>query len=502
LADGLVETLTARLSNLESGARSVWVVPASEVRSRKVGDAGAALQTFGATLAVTGSVQRSGKTIRLVANLVDTRRMAQLGSAEVEQANGDLSGAEDAVVRKLARLMNVTVPEASRGQAQDSSAPAAYEPYLEARGLIARWDKAGNLARAVSLLRQATATDPRFALAFASLGEAYLLTYRTDRDPKWLEQASAACEQAARLNHQLAAVYVTLGRVHMDTAKQDLALTEFQHALELDPRDADALMGLSSVYQAQARYADAEQVLAKAAALRPDYWAGYSRLAGFYFAQRRFPEAVAQFQKVVELTPDNAVGWLNLGTALRSAGRQAEAEAALNRSIGISPSYAALTNLGNLFYQQRRFAEAAARYEKALELNANDFHPWDNLARAYLWLGRTGDALTAYGRALPLIEREAGLHPTDSELQARLGLAYIRVQDRARAFSHAHAALALAPNAPEALSAMAEIHESDGGRKNAIVWLRKAVAAGQPLENLKNDPVLHGVVEDPNFLGK
>jgi len=501
LADGVMETLTGRLSNLETGARSLWVVPASEVRSRKVGDAEAALKTLGATLAITGSIERTGKAIRLVANLVDTRRMAQLGSAEVDQPNGDFSAAEDAAVRKLARLMSVAVPEGTP-QVRGSSAPAAYELFLQARGLIARWDKAGNLDRALSLLREATAADPAFALAYASEGEAYLLLYRTDRDPKWLDQAAAACEQAVRLNQKLAPVYVTLGRIHMDTAKKDLALTEFQHALELDPRDADALMGLSSVYEAQARYGDAEQVLVRAAALRPDYWVGYSRLAGFYFAQRRFPEAVGQFQKVVELTPDNAVGWLNLGTALRAAGRLPEAEAALNRSIAISPSYGALTNLGNLFYQQRRFAEAAQRYESALQLNDKDYRPWDNLARAYLWLGRPADAQAAYRRALPLTEREVGLHPADPGLQARLGLAYIRDQDRTRAFSHVRAALALAPKDPEVISAMAEVYETVGERRDAIVWLRNAVAAGQLLDNLKNDPVLHRVVEDPDFASK
>lgn len=501
LADGVMETLTGRLSNLETGARSLWVVPASEVRNSKVGDPGSALKTFGATLAITGSIERSGKAVRMVANLVDTRRMAQLGSAEVEQPNGDFSQAEDAAVRQLARLMNVAAP-APASEARGPSAPAAYELFLQARGLLARWDKAGNVDRALSLLRQATAADPAFALAFAGQGEAHLLLYRTDRDPKWLEQAASECEQAIRLNSQLGPVYVTLGRIHMDTGKTDLALAEFQHALELAPRDADALMGLSSVYEAQTRYADAEQVLVRAAALRPDYWVGYSRLAGFYFAQRRFPEAVAQFQKVVELTPDNALGWLNLGTALRGAGRPAEAEAALNRSIGISPSYAALTNLGNLFYQQRRFTEAAQQYEKALQLNDKDYRPWGNLARTYLWLGRTADAQAAFGRALPLVEREGELHPADPTVQARLGLAYVRTRDRSRAFSHLRAAGALAPKDPEVLSAMAEAYESVGDRRNAIVWLRNAVAAGQSMENLKNDPVLHRVVEDPSFQPK
>ena len=45
---------------------------------------------------------------------------------------------------------------------------------------------------AATAFDRAIAADPGFALAYASEGEAYLLLYRTDRDPKWRDQAATA----------------------------------------------------------------------------------------------------------------------------------------------------------------------------------------------------------------------------------------------------------------------------------------------------------------------
>ena len=77
-ADGLVETLTSSLTQLERFQRTLRVVPASEVRSARLTSAREGLQAFGATLAITGSVQRGTATARLTLNLVDAGQQVQL----------------------------------------------------------------------------------------------------------------------------------------------------------------------------------------------------------------------------------------------------------------------------------------------------------------------------------------------------------------------------------------------------------------------------------------
>ena len=90
LAEGLVESLTGKLSNLDVGQQSLWVVPESEVRRRKVNDPEGALREFGATMVVKGSIQRDGQDVHLTVNLIDTKNMRQIGSASIEDRAGDL----------------------------------------------------------------------------------------------------------------------------------------------------------------------------------------------------------------------------------------------------------------------------------------------------------------------------------------------------------------------------------------------------------------------------
>ena len=497
LADGLLDSLTGRLSNLELGNQSLWVVPASEVRRRKVTDASAAQKEFGATMVVTGTVQRTGPDVRLVVNLIDVKHLRQLGSAEVDDSTGDFATLQESAVAKLARLMNVPVPSAVHSPS--AASPAAYELYLKALGLLRRYDKPGNLDQAAAAFEDAIKIDPRFALAYAGLGETFLTRYRTDQNPHWIDQASAACQHAVQIDDQLAPVYVTLGRIHNETGKTDLASQEFQHALQLDPRSADALFGLASVYEAQGRLKDTEQTLVRAVALRPDYWDNLTKLGLFYYRQRRFEEAAAQLRKVVSLTPDNSIAWLNLAAVLRGGGKLSDATAALQKSIQISPSYPAHTNLGNVFYQQHRYADSVEQYKKALALNDKDYRVWINLANAETWLDRNSDALAGFRRALPLLEEAVKLHPQDPTIQSTLGIVYAKLQQRSQALAHLETAVALAPKDGAVFARNAEAYESLGDRPKAISWITKAVENGETLDELRNDPGVRRILDDPNF---
>ena len=499
LADGLMESLTSRLSNLEVGSQSLWVVPAGEVRRLKVTDPGAARKQFGTNLVVTGTVQRDGRAVRLIVNLIDAASTRQLGSGEFQDLTGDFAVVQDSAVTKLANLMNIPLTREMLRGTGGSVMPAAYESYLTGIGFLQRYDKPGNLDRAVESLESAVKTDPKFALGFSGLGEAWLMKYKIDQNTSGIDEALANSQRAVALNDQLAPVYVTLGRIHDSTGKQDLAAQEFQHALELDPRNPDALTGLAAMYERQARYKDAEETFVRASALRPDYWYGHNELGGFYSRRRRFAEAAAQFRKVVELTPDNAAGYINLGNAFSNDGKLPEAAEALQKAMRLAPSYAASANLGVVYYRQQRWADAALNYEQALKLNGKDYRVWINLALADRWLGKDQEAIDAYRRALPLLEETAKLRPQDATVQSGLGLLYAHLGQRDKAISRLDTALALAPEDRSVLDRTAEAYEALGDRGKSIQWMQKTMAAGQTLDNLQHNPEVRAVLNDPNF---
>jgi serine/threonine-protein kinase len=308
--------------------------------------------------------------------------------------------------------------------------------------------------------------------------------------------------KATRLNDSLSSAYVTLGRIHDSAGKNDLALTEFEKALTLDPRNPDALAGEAHSYEHAGRIVDAEAAYKKGIALRPDYWDGYNGLGLFYDRQGRYEDAIQQFRRAAELTPDNAQVYSNLGSAYVDSGdfkKFPDAETVLKKSISLSPNYAAYANLGYMYALEQRFTESAASTEKALQINDRDYIVWANLAMAYDGQGDVAKFNAALDREAPLLEKAAQANPRDGAMQARLALLYAQKKVRDKALERVQTALALAPDDPDILENVGETYENLGDRTNAIHYIEKSLQKGYSLDSLKTDPSLKRLLSDPNF---
>jgi eukaryotic-like serine/threonine-protein kinase len=499
LVQGLMDSLAGKLSNLDVGNQSLWIVPTSEVRRLKVTDPADALKQLGANLVVKGSVERDGRDVRLNVNLIDTKNLRQIGSADLEDQAGDFSTLQNEAVARLARLMNISVTAGMLSNTGGTVSPAAYEDYLTALGHMQRYDKPGNLDLAITALNNSVRTDPRFALGYAQLGEAYRLKYRVDQNAHWLDEALANCQKAAELDSSMPAVYVTLGQIHESAGKHDLALQEFQHALTLDPRNAAALTGLAHAYETSGRVGDAEATYQKAAALRPNEWDGFNNLGNFYDRQSKYPQAIAQFQRALELTPDNAQVLLNMGGAFVDSGDpklMSKAEAALQRSIALNPSYGAYANLGLLYYQQRRFPESTTVLEKALSFNDQDYLVWETLVNCDEWLKQPQKAEDARRHEMPLLEQAIQLKPQDAGAHALLADLYAAQHQPEKALSHIQTAVALAPDDAQNLETIADAYANLGDRRQALHFAQQALKRGVTGDQLRADPELQPLIDD------
>jgi eukaryotic-like serine/threonine-protein kinase len=504
VCDGLLETLTSRLSGLAGSGQSLWVVPASEVRRRKVTDPTQAQHDLGASLVVTGSVQRErGGGVRLTVNLIDTRTSPprQIGSEVVDDRQGDFSAVQDKAVVTLARLLAVELnPRAlGRSTGESGATPGAYENYLKGVGFLQRYDKTGNLDTAIQLFEKASQEDPRFALAYARLGEAIWMKTRVNPDPAMIEKALADCRRAAEINDQLAPIHVTLGKIHSGNGKYDLAVQEFQRALELDAHSADAYQGLARAYEFLGRPADAEANFQKAIALRPDYWDGYNSLGSFYYRQEKYPKAAEAYRRVLELTPDNSAAYSNLGVVLHRMGDETGARSMYEKSIALNPTYAAYSNLAGIYYISGEYAKAAEAYEQSLKLSDRDYRPWGGLAAAYAGAGRQDKARAAYERALQVAEGEAATNPNRGDTQSYLALYSARLGRREDAFKHIGSALALAPSEGRVWYTAVLVYTSLGEKRQALDALKEALAHGFPKKTVQADPDTRELRNDQEF---
>jgi tetratricopeptide (TPR) repeat protein len=113
----------------------------------------------------------------------------------------------------------------------------------------------------------------------------------------------------------------------------------------------------------------------------------------------RNDEARAAKQRYVELAPNDPNAWDSLAAIHQWVGQYTEAEAAYNRALALNPeSGVAIIHLGNLRFQQGRYAAAAEQYRRYIQIARDDkqrARGLSYLAWLYLRQGEVAQAVAA-----------------------------------------------------------------------------------------------------------
>ena len=502
LCEGLTEVLTGRLTGLEQGVPTLWVIPSSEVRRRKVSSESEAQKEFGATLAISGSVEKTATGVRLALNLVDAKTLRVLGSRLVQSPTGDLAATEDEAVRNIAELLAVHIdPKMVRQPISSATAhPAAYESYLRATGLLRRSDKSDNVEAAIQELNSSIQADPKFALAYSGLATAFFSKWTSTKDSKWLDATVDNAKRALALDGQLAPALVALGQAHEASRNPELAVSELQQALKLDPRNTTALRSLARMWERLGRTSDAENLFQNAISLHPDYWEGHTSYGVFLQRQGRKAAAEQELRRSLELAPDNATTYSNLGALLLDVDRAKEAREMFLKSISIAPSYFALANLATLLSDQGQDTEAARTYEHALKMNDKDYRVWAYLATQYRSLHDTR-AKPTLERATEMAEAALAREGQSPTVIADLSYYYAKLGRTAKAVEFAKQATLLASKDSKILRRTALTFEICGLRQESLKNVEAAIHNGLPAVKIGADPEFQSLIHDPRYAG-
>lgn len=152
-----------------------------------------------------------------------------------------------------------------------------------------------------------------------------------------------------------------------------------------------------------------------------------------------------------------------------------------------------------LYFDEKRYSEAASTYEKALQLNSENYLVWNWLTNCHKWLGQKEKAAATLEKAYALASREAELKPRDSLAQATLASLCAEKKLSEKALGHLQTSLILAPDDPDVLEDAAVTYELLGDRPHALEFAAKALQKGYAMDRMKNDPDMRGVLSDPNF---
>ncbi|TVP99421.1 MAG: hypothetical protein EA359_17080 [Balneolaceae bacterium] len=501
-ADGLVETITSQLSQLERFQKDLWVVPSGEVRSLNVSSAGEAHRMFKVNYVIAGSLQPIADRLRLTVTLIDSRNLRQLNSSVIDVDANDVMALQEKSVESLLTMLNLELNPETIGVIREvkTSVPAAFELYIQGLGYLQRYERIDNIDNAILAFEEAIELDSQFALAHAALGQAYWRKYENTRERTWIDLATEQSHKAFNLNSKLLQAHITLGMIRNGTGRYNEAVDHFLDALSTDPTNADAYRGLARAYEFMGNLADAESTYKRAIQLKPDYWAGYNVLGAFYFRNNNFDEAREQFRIVTELTPDNYRGYLNLGSVHYITGKLDEARAMFEHSLQLEETFSAASNLGTLYYAEGLYAEAAKAYETAIEINDSHYYLWGNLAVSYYYApGMRQKSFPVYEKAIEVALAELDINPKDSDVLISLAGYHARLGNKQQSIDYIREALEVSPDDAIIHYLAGTAFETLGNRDDALIHISKAIQGGYPESEIKKQPELQNLIDDPRF---
>jgi TolB-like protein/cytochrome c-type biogenesis protein CcmH/NrfG len=388
-SDGITEELTSALGQ-NTALRVIAWDTASKYRDSKqtAADVGQALNV--ANL-LHGSIQRDNDTVRVSAELVDTRTGYEIWSQHYDDSLKNIFAVQDRISQAIASALKVKLAATHATQTVD---PRAHDLVL--KGLAAMNSRAAaGFEVARKDFEQAIALDPNYAAAHAGLARAlYDLTqYSTLTLQEVLPKVRAEAGKALALDPDNVDAIIALANADSTDGNAAKAKAGYERALRIDP--SNAIAHLDYAIMLPLKQALVENL--KAVQLDPQNATGQNNLATHYLNLGEYQQALSASQALLRLAPHSADSAFNLAMNYALLQRDQDAVRAFDLVQPATPLDRQLVAVGKLAYQSvlepklRTQARAAA---DALHQQANlDPLSLYDLMQVYLVLGDKDVAL-------------------------------------------------------------------------------------------------------------
>lgn len=445
----------------------------------------------GAPLVLTGSIDQSGKQIRLTYSLSDRNKSQPVRSGSV---TGRLASILTLQKQLAAQASEALMAEYGFSwQIDDTATPEidakAYQYYLQARDYLNRSKEARVLKNAEQLFHKALTREPDYAEAYAGLCQTFWQQYEERKAPELATQAEQACRNALRISADSAEVHVALGEIMLGRGRWEEAIEAFNSAIRLDPKQVEAYMGLADLYQEMNRPQLAEQTYQRALALQEGSWRAWTAYGRYLLLRGRMDQAIDAFTRVVELTPDNVIGYSRLGAAYMLKGDFRQAARVFLRTTEIQATPDLLGNTGTMYYYNHDFEKAATMYRKAIARAPERCVLWTNLGDALQQLpGKETETRQVFQKAGELCNRDLTVNPNDFLTHTRLAHIQAMLGQGIPARRHIERARELAPDNLDVAITAAIIYFKESNQEALIAALTRAIELGYPQKLLLAEP--------------
>jgi TolB-like protein/Flp pilus assembly protein TadD len=294
------------------------------------------------SMVIEGVVMRSGRRVRIAAQLIDAATDRLLWADNYERGLRDILGLQSEVARAIASKIKVqlTPEEKERLASTRLVNPEAYEAYLKGRYYWNKRTEQG-FKKSIEYFERAIQTDPEYAQAYAGLADSFstLGFYEAGTRPprEAFAKAKAAALKAVQLDDALAEAHTSLALVRWvydwDWSEAD---RHFKRALALNGNYATARHWYSLCLAAMKNLQGARLEIRQARALDPLSLSINTSVALCSYLSRHYDEAAEQARKTLEIEPNYMMAHTALGLAYEQKGRSEEAVVELQKAVTLS----------------------------------------------------------------------------------------------------------------------------------------------------------------------
>ena len=403
ISDGITEGLISQLGRMNPSR--LGVIARTSAMTYKHSDKN--VSQIGSELrveyVVESSLRQSGDRLRVTTQLIRVNDQTHLWSQDYDQTLRDLMALQDDFARSIATGIRVQLAAAAHQPLPGgyTANPDAYLAYLEGRFY---WNQrsVASLERAMVHLNQAIELDPKFALAYAGLADAYCsLGVIGDVAPgEVFPKARVAAEKALALDDSLGEAHTVSAYVRFSYDWDwNAAEAEFRQAIALNPNDATAHQWYGEFLRLMGRQEDAILEGQKALDLDPRSLIINTEAGLPYLYHERYDEALQHFRKALELDPNFALAHHDIGWVLEAQGKYPEAIAEFERAVQISDVAALWSSLGHAYGMADRRKDAERVLERLRAIAKHHYVAPSYEATVYLGLGEYDKAMDLYERS-------------------------------------------------------------------------------------------------------
>jgi TolB-like protein/class 3 adenylate cyclase len=362
-ADGITEDLTTDLSRLAGmlviSRNTAFTYQGKRVDTKQIG------RELGVRYVLEGSVRRSGRHVRITAQLIDAEVDAHLWAERFDRETADLFALQDEVTSRIAIALNIELVGAAAIRRTEK--PDALDYILRARAAATRPPSHANTTAALAPYERALAIDPGCAEAQAWLAAALasrVLNNTTVSAAADMKRAVKLSEQASAASPRTPLAHHAKGQVLRALRRYAEAIPEYEAVLALDRNWVYAFFALGQCKLFTGSIEETIPLTERAIRLSPrdpqlGVW--YSQIARVHMLQSRTDEAIIWLEKARNHTPAHSGIRAELASAyaLKGDTDRASAELAEARRLSADDRYTSIARLnasGQLWSQGTFFA--------------------------------------------------------------------------------------------------------------------------------------------------